>query len=677
MVALFAATMGLSAFLLFWIQPMFAKQALPLLGGAPAVWNTALVFYQAVLLLGYLYAHISFRRLGARRQSLLHIGVILVPMISLPIGLAQGWTPDVSAFAGFWLIGLMAISIGLPFFAVAATAPTLQAWFGRSNHPDAADPYFLFAASNLASFAALIGYPFVIEPNLTLKTQSWLWSGGYLLLIVAIAACALSIRRHPGRVRLQVGMDPPQHLWRQRMQWAALAFVPSALLLAVTQHITTDIAALPLFWVMPLALYLLTYALAFARRQPIPHVVATWLAPLALIGLAVLFHWQLPVFTHAIPLHIGCFFVVALFCHGEMAKRRPDLSRLTEFYLVMSAGGVLGGLFTALIAPLVFERILEYPLLLVAAALLHPSFRGRLVTTVIVALALGLNAWLANLDDGVLYRDRSYFASYTVRLDPEEEFVLLEHGVTLHGAQSRDPAKAREPTTYFHLDSPFGRVMRGNSGTDWPQRVGIAGLGVGTMACYREPGQTWRYFEIDPLAIAIAKDDRYFSYLSRCFEDGTIVVGDARLSLEKEPDRHYDLLVLDAFTSDAVPSHLLTVEAIRLYLRKLTPGGLIMFNISNWNIDLKPVLAAAAAELGLAAVAHDPHTPASVAFYEFPSAWVALAAKPDDLALLGPLGDWYDLRAKPGDRAWTDDYSSLANAVIWSSRPLRPAWDRK
>ncbi len=731
MVVLFTITMGLSAFLLFLIQPMFAKMALPQLGGSAMVWNTAMVFFQVSLLLGYLYTHLSHRWFGSRRQSLLHCLIILLPLTALPIALAEGWTPDVSNFAGLWLIGLMAASIGLPFLVVATLSPALQTWFAASGHRDAGDPYFLFAASNAASMLALLAYPLIIEPWLTLAEQSWFWSGLYIVLIALVIACAAAAARSGGANGTGAASEPadPGITWRDRLRWLALAFVPSALMLAVTQHINTDLAPVPLLWVIPLAVYLLTFTIAFAKRQVLPHRFVSLLLPVALVTIAMLFHWRLPVFSHAIPLHIGVFFIIALYCHGELARSRPTTRGLTEFYLLLALGGALGGAFTALLAPLIFDRVLEYPLALVLVALLRPSilfksahwrwldvawvlFIAALVFWPFVlkirfadlpqlAIMISVGAILAALalsslrryafaagillvivgsglhlgkGGDILYQGRSYFGTYWVKKLASGKFIVLDHGVTLHGAQSTAADKKRETTTYYHYNSPIARLLRAYGEENWPARAGIAGLGIGTMACFSKPGQAWTFYEIDPLAVRIAQDTRLFSYLSDCFADGSIVLGDARLSIEHEADASFDLLVLDAFTSDAVPTHLLTTEAIRLYLSKLKEDGILAFNVSNWNLDLTPVLAAAARDLGIAVVVHPPEIPQTFYNHEFISVWVAMSKRPERLQVLINLGPWKRPPAKPRQRAWSDNYSSLFDIILWKSRPLKSPW---
>jgi hypothetical protein len=720
--------MGLSAFLLFLIQPMFAKMALPLLGGSPAVWNIAMVFFQGMLLLGYLYAHLSRRWLDGPKQRILHLAVLAIPIISLPIGLAEGWTPDVSNLAGLWLIAMMTASIGLPFFAISTTAPVLQAWFSDSDHPDAHNPYFLFAASNLGSILALFSYPFVIEPWLKMTEQSFLWTVLYIVLLIVIACCAWMVWRLPKREEVPSAKQGEAVDWKMRLKWLAIAFVPSALLLAVTQEVSTDVAAVPLLWTIPLALYLLTFAIAFARRPLIPHMVVRVVLPVVIIAMCLGLFWRLPAFTHAIPIFFGGFFVIALYFHGELNRARPPASALTDFYLFMSLGGVLGGAFTALLAPLIFDRILEFPILLVAAAFAHHNWLKRdckiswldlcLVALVIAAifgpyifdatkrigegyltfqlLAVALLAaslrrfafgvataatviLLLNVQTeqtDIIHRDRSYFGVLTVEYVKNRKLNKLVHGTTMHGAQSVLPARYRTLTTYYHPKSPIIQVLRAyGDEKGWPHRAGIAGMGVGTMTCAIKPGQDWTIYEIDPRVVALAKDTRFFHYLDECFKDGRIVLGDARLSITAEKDKSFDLLILDAFSSDAIPVHMLTKEAMETYFEKLDKDGLLAVHISNWNFDLKPVLATAAKELGLTAAFH-PHRSFRNRgeHLEQTSEWVVVGRSQVQLEKLASQGRWILLRARPSDKLWTDDYSSMARIILWEGRPPKPPW---
>ncbi len=729
LVPLYVATMGLSAFLLFLIQPMFAKMALPLLGGSPLVWNVAMVFFQGTLLLGYLYAHLSHRWLPPKQQKILHLVILLIPLVSLPIGLAAGWTPDVSNLAGLWLIAMMAASIGLPFFAISTTAPVLQSWFAQSEHKDAANPYFLFAASNLGSILALFSYPFVIEPWLKMQEQSYLWSWLYGFLMIMIAVCAWQVwSAIPNRRTVdQGGQEDPKVAWRQRLHWTVLAFIPSGLLLATTQHISTDVAPIPLLWVFPLSLYLLTFAIAFARRTWIPNILIRIAFPLALTALSISFFWRLPVFSFAIPIFFGGFFVVALYFHSRLAAIRPAASRLTDFYLFMSIGGVLGGIFAALLAPLVFDRILEFPLLLILAAFFHQSVLVRkkhfhwldlilclglagaialplmigltdkigvglfavkclaialvlmslrripLAAGVLATVIIFLNTGMSGTE--IIHRDRGNFGVLKVEYVSRHKVNKLVHGTTMHGAQSTEASKRRNLTTYYHDQSPLNKMIRALKEDGWPQRAGVAGMGVGTMACIAEPGQKWTIYEIDPVVIKTAQNTDYFHYLDDCFKDGEIKLGDARLSIAQEKPNSFDLLILDTFTSDAIPTHMLTKEAIAMYFDKLNESGVLAIHVSNWHFDLKPVLATVAKELGLVAAYHPLGTDVvRTGNFEQDSEWIVVARTRAQLEKMASKSRWVLLLPKEGDPLWTDDYSSLARIIFWRGRPLKAPW---
>ena len=716
--AWFAGTMLLGAFLVFAIQPMFARMALPLLGGAPAVWNTAMVFFQSALLAGYAYAHCLSRSFGPRGQIAGHLSLLAVASLSLPVAIGADWHPPAGGASILWLIGLMAWTIGLPFLAVAATAPLIQKWFAGSAHPAACDPYFLYGASNLGSVLALVSYPLLVEPSLTLHEQGLLWAAGYGALALTITGCALVVWRGGSAQAIAPapsGLDQRAGIgWPRRLRWLFLALVPSGLLLAVTTHITTDLAAVPLLWVVPLALYLLTYVVAFARRPWLRHPWMVKTQPFVLIPLVLLFTWNLP-FWVGLPLHLAGLFVSALVCHGELARQRPRAEHLTEFYFWMAMGGALGGAFTSLLAPLLFEGVFEYPIALVAACLLRPTLLpgrrildfalpvgvGILIAARSGALDVGLRdfgtigvllvflpsalalyalaerplgfgfgiaaalaaALLAADLHSVAARERSFFGVYTVKRDPAG-YHLLVNGTTLHGAQRVDPAGWREPLTYYHREGPLGQLFSALGARS--HTIGAVGLGVGTVACYRRPGQRWTFYEIDPLIERIARDERYFHYLSECAPDAEIRSGDARLTLQATPQAAYDLLILDAFSSDAIPMHLITREALALYLDKLAPGGVIAWHVSNRNLDLAPIVGDLAADAGVVAwLQSDQPSRAELAGYRTPSLWIALARHPEHLAALVADPRWTQLQGRPDARPWTDDFSNLVSALRW------------
>ncbi len=725
---IFAATIFLGAFLLFSVQPMIAKMVLPLLGGSPSVWNTAMVFFQAVLLAGYAYAHFSVRLLGLRRQSLLHLGVLALAFLAWPVALPEGWVPPAERFPVFWVLALLSVSVGLPFFAVSATAPVLQKWFARSGHGDASDPYFLYSTSNIGSVLALLSYPFLVEPLLRLQQQSWSWSWGYAALFALMGLCVLVIwsrlakPRDPATAALPRAATPAPS-WRWRGRWIALAFVPSSLLLGVTAHITADVAATPLFWVLPLVLYLLTYVIVFARRPLLAHGLVVRALPFVLALLPIVFLASLGIVV-TLAAHLAIFFAVALFCHGALVACRPAEDHLTEFYLWMSTGGVLGGIFNALLAPLVFPGVFEYVLVLALACLFlpagtsgrrylpgdllvplglaglatAPSLLGIATVTgqgsldvfvILVVLSLGiffsrhrprrmsavilgvlLVPMVIGQFKGSLSMARSFFGVYRVlEVGAEGRFRVLLHGTTVHGAQDRRPGYRRNPSTYYSASGPVGTLLSALDGPDAAaqpvERVGALGLGIGTMVCYRQPGQTWTYYEIDPVVVRLARDPRFFSFLADCGAETEIVLGDGRIQLMGAADADYDLLILDAFSSDAVPLHLLTAEALALYRSKTAADGLILFNISNRHLSLAPVLVRLAESQGLQAW-HQLHVipEAEKDLYAASSSeWVIMTADPGRAALLDGLPKWRRLPVDPAADLWTDDFSNIVGVI--------------
>ena len=739
----FAFTLFVSASLLFLVQPMIAKMILPTLGGTPAVWNTCMVFFQAALLAAYAYAHSAPSWLGARRQIWVHALLLLVPFAVLPLAV-RGWTPPSEGNPIFWLLALLGVSVGLPFLLVATSAPLLQRWFADSGHPAAKDPYFLYGASNLGSMLALLGYPTLVEPYFSLATQSYLWTFGYGLLVVLIIACGLwttrtaqsreSERRENVPSADSTLPPPAKTYWR----WVALGFVPSSLMLGVTTYFTTDIAAIPLLWVVPLAIYLLSFILVFARRQWLPHERLCRAWPMVLLLLVFV---MVSGGTHQLQtgmvmaLHLVALFVAAMVCHGELARHRPAPAYLTRFYLAMSLGGVLGGLFNALISPIVFTHVVEYPLALMAACLLLPgvTLGGKPqkkwldfalpvgVAVLTVGLILGLMGrtdskesaigFLRALPGGVsaivvyvvplvlcftfvgrplrfglgvgavllasmfckdyqaqvLHRERGFFGDLHARHDPTGAYVQMVHGTTLHGMQAIDPARRGEALTYFHKTGPIGEIFAALHERKPPERVAITGLGVGVLATYAKPQESWTYYEIDPAVCRVARDKRFFTYLSDAEERGVylnLILGDARLRMADAKAGEYDLLMLDAFSSDSVPVHLLTREALRLYESKLAKSGWFVFNISNRYLRLEPVLAALAEDAGLKAfVRYD--TEETKIPGKTPSAWVVMARDADDLRNLTSRPGWRPAARMQGVELWTDDFSNLLSIFMW------------
>ncbi|MFC3441965.1 spermidine synthase [Sphingobium rhizovicinum] len=719
--ARFVLTICAGSFLLFLVQPMIARMALPRLGGAPSVWNSAMLVYQALLLAGYGYAHL-LGRVPARRQALIHLALFLLSAIFLPIGLA-GWQPPATIEPALWVLWLIGASIGPLFFVVAAQAPLLQRWFAIA---DGGDPYPLYAASNLGSFGGLIAYPLLVEPLLTLKAQSILWSLCYGLLFFLVYASARRLPPDSATVAAQQDAAPPPS-WRMMLHWMALAAVPSGLMLATSLYLTTDIVAMPLLWVVPLGLYLLSFSAAFANGRGVANL-CTLTAPLVLlIGACIAFTGgvHFPVFI-ALGI-VTVLFVASTALHAYLYDLRPAPAHLTRFYLILSVGGMIGGLFCALLAPLIFDWTYEYPMLLGAAALLLPARdpflrlprllwknpqRRVWLACAMLLLGLGLSiiggglapglasppvktaCFLAIIAMGVMalghralsagmliylmlclsgweklsqsasgMLTRSYFGVYGVANKGADQRILF-HGTTLHGIQNLKPGHERDATSYYAPLSGVGMAMRHAPALFGPHaRVDVVGLGAGTLACYIRPGQRWRFYEIDPAMVAIARNPADFSFLSRCQPHADIVIGDARMTLAQQPAGGADLLVIDAFSSDSIPLHLLTREALAVYSRRLAPNGLLMIHISNRYLDLRPVVAGdAAAEGWHARLRHYVPDKRDEARHYAASLWVALSRDPaqlDRLEYLTRPQDWQLLRPRPRFSAWTDDHASI------------------
>jgi len=731
-VILFSLAAFTSASLLFWAEPLFAKMVLPLLGGSPAVWNTCLMYFQAMLLLGYLYAHLSSRYLDARRQSWVHIGILCVALLALPVGIPRGWTPPASGHVIPWLVELLTVGVGVPFVALAAMAPLLQRWLSQSDHPAAKNPYMLYAASNAGSLLGLLAFPLVLEPNLRLGQQSRLWSVGYAVAIVLTAGCAALVwrrsrtsQRSAPAVELAAEDQRSPPSARDRLKWLALAFVPSSLLLGVTTYLSTDVAAMPLLWVVPLALYLLTFIIVFSRQSRTPNRGAAVVHALLVTVFVLFVLWDPDVgLRWEYALHLGLFTATALVLHGELASSRPAPKHLTEFYLWMALGGALGGAFNALIAPVLFKSIAEYQLVVVVACFLRPSWRSRVAQVanavpgvaiaVVPALLLGTLVWLGTgnhhvlgvpaklivsviagtmvlslssnalsfgvaiaaiavlalfatrRSDRVLYADRSFFGAYHVERTAGPANFLI-HGTTIHGAQFLDSARRRTPVTYYHPNGPVGQLFSALNERLPDKRIGVVGLGAGSLLCYSKPSEEWTFFEIDPLVERIARNPSYFTFLRECEVRPRVVIGDARLTLARQPDRRFGLLIIDAFSSDAIPVHLLTRQAFVLYGRVLDDGGVLFVHISNQHLDLRPVIAGLAKDAGLVALIgeHAATGKEETRDLDYSCDWVALARRKEDLG--GLVGDkrWRRLSARAGDAPWTDDYSNVFSVIKW------------
>lgn len=732
--ALFAITLLLNALLLFLVQPMIARMLLPYLGGTPAVWNACMVFFQALLLAGYAYSHLLTQWFGVRLQTILHCGLLVLAAIVFPLEIPEtslqslsGQTPPLA-----WLLKSLALMIGLPFFMLSAGGPLLQQWFSTTNHSAAKDPYFLYGASNLGSLAALVGYPLLLEPNLRLRQQSWLWVMGYAALILLILFCALTRWKADGSAdntgQSQQPIQPVTTLsWSRRLRWVLLAFVPSSLMLGATTYLSTDISPIPLLWVLPLSLYLLTFILAFARRSVLPLApLVKWMPLLALVlVLLILTQWSLPTGA-SVVLHLLFFFTAALVCHSQLAADRPSAERLTEFYLWLSVGGMLGGIFNSLLAPVLFNTIAEYPIAIVLALMLRPKLNayadkvsdrwmdlalpaavGGLTLALAVlpqrwrmtqvqslafslclpsaigytfgkrplrfALALGAimlgSGFSSQFHYGqTLNVQRNFFGVLRVARSEDSRLNQFYHGNTKHGRQYIDPNRRCEPLSYYHRRGPLGQALEAFSANHSPSNIAVVGLGTGAMACYAQPGQQWTFYEIDSAVLASAQNERYFSYLNCAASPVKTILGDARLQLRGAPSESYGLIVLDAFSSDAIPTHLLTKEAMELYLSKLAPEGRMLFHVSNKYLDLRPVVADLAASLNLIsyAVIFDSQAQRAAGGDGLdPSSWIAVARDAKELGTLTSNSSWQKLETRPQAKIWTDDYSNVLGALKW------------
>ncbi len=699
---------------------------LPLLGGAPAVWNTCMVFYQVALLAGYFYAHVVTERTTARTQALLQIALLLAALALLPISVNPAWAPPASSNPIGAVFLVLLVSLGLPFFVVATSSSLLQRWFANLGYEN---PYVLYAASNLGSLLALVAYPTLIEPRLSVRTQSLAWTAAYVGFGTLIGFCAIAAWRSSLNPKILSSLNPeiqPQEPSSQSLRWLLLAFIPSTLMLSVTTFISMDVAAVPLLWILPLSLYLGTFVLAFGDRWLRPLSLVARLAPLAsllIVGLVLAQNLFLVIAT--IALHLSAFFLIALACHLELARTRPPVRQLTTFYLWISLGGALGGLFNTLVAPLLFLDATEYPFAAIAALFLvgglgeWPDTRrkqilaiaGVLLPTVVLAGAIyGVRTFSPRFADSVhvryalvfglpllltlalirtpprmglslagvlfvgvflrfegrvpIYVERTFFGEHRVLFTGKAR--VLQSGTTNHGSQSASPALACEPLSYYSRGGPIGQLFEAIL-VGPKSRFGVVGLGTASMAAYAHTNQTWTFFEINPEIERIARNPDYFTYLRDCAPQATVVLGDARLSLANVPDASFDVLVLDAFSSDAIPVHLMTSEAVALYFRKLAPGGLLALHISNRYLSLGPVVAAVARHQGLVALmqSHEPTASQRGISEEItPSRWTLVARRTEDFGTIAGDARWQSLEALDGP-VWTDDYSNVFAVFRW------------
>ena len=727
--ALYTLTIFVGSALLFLVQPLIAKQLLPIFGGSPLVWNTSLLFFQSMLLLGYLYAHFSIRWLGAQRQAVLHVLLVAMGLLVLPLHVPQALLAaykhslatapnSFGASPGPILLAMLLVSVGLPFFALSAGAPTLQRWFAQTTDPNAKDPYFLYQASNLASMIALLGYPIWFERQFRLGEQSLYWSFGYGLLIALLGMCAFKLNRaepvevqHSEALKSEISVS-------DRAVWVFLAAGPTAMLGGLPTYLTTNVSPIPLLWVVPLSLYLMTFVVAFSSKLKRGHLFKYY-ATATIFGVVVLTllgKSQPAVFI--IPLHLIGFFFTGLACHYELAKSRPTTAHITEFYVWMSVGGMVGGLFSSLMAPILFVQPFEYfaaiALSFVAIGiavrkeqplnlldLLYPAMAAGLVAIVerwgtgphlydwtYLALAAMCIFSLRPIRQGLLlvgffvlyvansvtssnhiFQERSFFGILDVRSDVVGGVVFhrLVHGNTLHGGEMMSGPIKDKPTSYYSEFSGLGVAFSKLGNTSRFDNVAVVGLGTGTTAAYGRTGQSIDYYELDPHVESMARNPKLFTYVSNSRAQVKVSIGDARLRLKEAPDGHYGLIVLDAFSSDAIPIHLLTREAVQMYFQKLSPEGILAVHISNRYLNLEPVNSAIVQDLGLYAqrlVDTLPETVKSTEFH-YPSRWDLISR---NKAALDPVttGDkrWGPLDP-PKTRAWTDDYSNVLSAIVF------------
>jgi hypothetical protein len=728
---LFSFTLFISAGLLFWIQPLIAKTLLPLLGGAPAVWNTCLFFFQSMLLMGYVYALASSRWLSLRSQAAVHIFLIL--LIAIYVFRSPVHAPVVTALPHGnptrWLLENLLLSVGPPFFIISASNPLLQSWFSKLRHSLAVDPYFLFAASNAGSLIALLSFPLVLEPSLGLNRQYQFWRVGFLVLISLTCVIALALKPLAA-VSMSSTRSESTHKLSvlRRLRWLTLSFVPSSLMIGVTTYITTDVAAVPLLWVIPLALYLLTFVLAFSNKQFVSRASLNRVMIVGALVVTLIFSsgatepaWLL------ILANLAFFFVAALMCHGQLAGDRPSVTHLAEYYLWIAIGGALGSFFNVLIAPMLFTSTLEYPLAIVLACmlrrdepgvrnestvglhdkyfdLLYPLglyvlsislaivvaylrpgssvisfiivpgvplivinhfFRERPIRFALALCAVMLASVYTGYTDRTLHVVRNFFGTTRVTTNSTGSINSLYSGSTVHGRQFVDQSRQCEPLSYHHENGPLGQVMAVFNAAPANPRVAVIGLGAGAMASYSKPGQQWTFYEINPDVINIARNSQYFTYLKNCAAGSlSVIEGDARLNMQNAQEGSYGLIVLDAFSSDAIPVHLVTQQALDLYLSKLVQGGILAFHISNRSLNLKPILADLAESRKLLCIGFDDLKPSSLEGKD-PSQWVVMARSAPEISNLSINSQWQRLEGRKDRRVWSDDFSNIVRAIRW------------
>ena len=737
---LFATAIFTSACLVFVVQPLVAKLVLPTLGGSPSVWNASMVFFQTALLVGYGYAHLLQRVGSLRGQVGIHLALLLAAALFLPLRINGLLGDPDPASPTAWLLATLALSVGAPFAVLSATAPLLQAWFARVRvgHADGRNPYVLYAASNLGSFLALLAYPILIEPLASLSGQRWGWSGGYGLFVLMVAGLGAVVWLR----RTRTAPEPPRLAtsapiaWREKGLLVLLAAAPSSLMLGVTAHLSTDVASAPFLWVLPLALYLLTFVIAFQSRPAISLPLTLSIQGCAAAACAALIAFRTGEWAVIFVVHLATFFITALMCHQLLAARRPSPDRLTEFYLLLSLGGVVGGAFNALVAPVVFNMVWEYPLVLIAVGLFrpwgggplkrweiacmligvaialtppgvletmryNPDFRALVPEAHMVRMAqgtLGVAALFAFLvrDRAVLFTvviaamvwsgyhisrgydwdmsERSFFGVMRVATSPDPALGgpvhVLMHGTTLHGAQAQAARYRCQPTLYYATSTPLGQAAL-QTQTRHPDGavIGVVGQGSGAMAAYKREQDRLTFFEIDPMVDRMSRDPRWFSFINGC-ADGPVrtVLGDARLTMAREAPGSYDLLIIDAFTSDAVPTHLLTVEAIQGYLRLLKPDGVVVLHLSNRNLEITLPAEAAAQALSVPNL-HQVYIERDDTPVMAEASTEAMILSPTEAGMAPYREDPRWRRLQPTTvRPWTDDYVNLFGSLVRQMR---------
>jgi predicted membrane-bound spermidine synthase len=724
MQVLFASAVFVSAVLLFWLQPLFSKTVLPLLGGTPSVWNTCMLFYQTVLLVGYAYSHYTTRWLGSKKQAVLHIFLMLMAFLWLPLPVTSGFANPPLDIPIVWLLWQMTITVGVPLFVLSANAPLLQTWFNHTQNKDSGDPYFLYAASNTGTLLVLLAFPFLIEPLLGTQQQTVVWMYLYGGFTTLAAFCAVILWRYfksEEPVEIEQGESqtiPPSPLLYDRLVWIIWSFLPSALLLGVTQYITTDVASVPFFWVLPLAVYMATFALVFARHTIIPHPWIEWIQPFILIPpLTTVIAGTGMFFWIDLTVQMSAFFVHCMFCHGVLVRSRPHPAHLTTFYFCMALGGVLGSVFVTLIAPMLFTGILEYPLLLLVmvivcwkfnpvtqqvsqvgvialllgllllsiclasglitfvsasgvmalvlvSTLIGPAILRNLQQTLSVRIAFGMvilaGIYITSQDTNVLYRSRDFFGSYKIVNNTKWDQNILYVGSTIHGAQFRSPELQEYPVGYFDPEGSLGDIFNVFNNEKPNANIAICGLGVGSIAAYGELGQSITYYEINPHVYEIAAESGYFTYLSNSKADINTIFGDARITIQQAEDQSFDMIILDAFNSDSIPVHLLTREAFEIYQQKLKPDGWMAVQISNRYLDLQPVIAAAVNHLGWTALVHDEVLDTNdIRNNRMTASWIVLFQQEKWVDSFSAFDIWEPLTYDGSIEIWTDNHATV------------------